>query len=121
MTLSSFSDFFYADGAFINHSTSCQPFVPYKKKPATKLVAGFTIRSLTPLVTTLGCQIIASTIDGSGRKKRRRHSPPTTNPSLADLPPGDSCPFQSINSAVASRTKSDVADSRNGFFCADLA
>ena len=32
-----------------------------KKKPATVLVAGFTIRSLKPVVTTLGRQFIAST------------------------------------------------------------
>ena len=32
-----------------------------QKKPATSFAAGFTICSLTPLVTTLGCQFIAST------------------------------------------------------------
>jgi hypothetical protein len=35
---------------------------PKQKKPAQKnSVAGFTIRSLIPVVTKLGCQFIAST------------------------------------------------------------
>jgi hypothetical protein len=39
------------------------PYLEHKsqKKPATGFVAGFTIRSLTPVVTRLGRQFIAST------------------------------------------------------------
>jgi hypothetical protein len=59
---------FSFDDAFARREFTAPRLFAKTKKPAQKnSVAGFTIRSPTPVVTTLGCRFIASTIAEKSR------------------------------------------------------
>jgi hypothetical protein len=74
--------------------------MPVKKKPATNYVAGFTIRSPTPLVTTSGYRILASTVSGTGPRELRYHLPGTQRSAWTGLPPGNLSHDKSTNGAT---------------------
>jgi hypothetical protein len=92
-----------------------------QKKPATFFVAGFTIRSLTALVTTSACQFIASTIDAFGASVPITTSPGRANPLRLDSPPVI-CPlWESTNRAIAGLKNYRGAVSFTCFPCPEFA